>query len=145
MPADEIHQGERVVGVLDGLVVPAQGQPGDAAMVELDELAVGLGALVSRHHPRRRLAARRLSPAGRAMAQVIEISREPMRPQPVGRPTDLELKHAELDPDLQDHPAVAGADLSRQDLAGLGIIRPTLDHVIQVPSHRWLPTRRSWE
>ncbi len=84
VPADEIHQGERVVGVLDGLVVPAQGQPGDAAMVELDELAVGLGALVSRHHPRRRLAARRQSPAGGAMAQVVEIGDKPMRAQPIG-------------------------------------------------------------
>ena len=56
MPANEIHEGERVVGVVDGLIMPAQGQPGDAAMVKLDELAVGLGALVGRHRPGRRLA-----------------------------------------------------------------------------------------
>ena len=125
-----------MIGVLDGLVVAAQGQPGDAPVIELDEFAVGLGALLGRHHPRRGLAARRLAPARRAMAQVVEIRGEPMGPQAVGPAADFELEHAQLDPDLQDRPAVAGADLAGQDLAGLGVIRPTLDHVIQVPSHR---------
>ena len=137
--ADEVHQGEGVVGILDGLVVAAQGQPGDAPVVELDEFAVGLGALRCRHHPRRGLAARRLAPARGAMAQVVEIGGEPMRPQAIGPAADLELEHAQLDPDLQDRPAVAGADLAGQDLAGLGVVRPTLDHVIQVPTHRWPP------
>ena len=59
-----------------------------------------------------------------------------MGPQAIGPAADLELEHAQFDPDLQDRPAVAGANLAGQDLAGLGVIRPTLDHVIQVPSHR---------
>ena len=62
-----------------------------------------------------------------------------MGPQAIGPAADFELEHTQLDPDLQDRPAVAGADLAGQDLPGLGVVRPTLDHVIQVPSHRWPP------
>ncbi len=43
-----------------------------------------------------------------------------MRPRPVGTAPDLHLEHAELDPDLEDRPAVAGADLARDRLARLG-------------------------
>ena len=108
-----------MVGVFDGPIVPAQGQPGDAAMVKLHELAVGLGALMGRHHPRRRLAARRLSPAGGAMAQIIEIGDEPMRPQAVGPAHDLELHHAQARCGPARPCARPGADLARQVLAGL--------------------------
>ena len=73
------------------------------------------------------------------MTQVVEIGHKPMRTHPVRAPRHLELEHAQLDPDLQDHAAVAGTDLARQVFAGLGIIRPSLDHVIQVPSHHELP------
>ena len=52
VPANEIHEGDGMVGVLNGFLMPAQGQPGDAAMVKLDEFTVGLRALVGRHHPR---------------------------------------------------------------------------------------------
>jgi hypothetical protein len=65
-----------------------------------------------------------------------------MRAQPVRAARHFELKHAQLDPNLQDHPSIPGTNLPRQDLARLGIIRPTLDYIIQVPPHRLLPTRR---
>ena len=63
----EIHQGERVVGVLNGFIVPAQCEPGDAAMVELDKFPVGLGALMSGHGPGSCFVPRRQSAAGRAV------------------------------------------------------------------------------
>ena len=141
VPVDEVHQGERVVRVQNGLIVAPKGQPGDATMIELDEFAVRLRALVRRHHPRRRLAARRLPSSRRAMTQVIEVRREAMRPRTIGTSTDLELKHSQLDPDLQDPAAVASADLTREDFPGLGVIRPSLDHVIQVASHHCPPPR----
>ena len=139
---DEIHQGERMIRVVDGLIVAAQGQPGDATVIELDELAVGLGALMRRHGPGRGLTPGRLASPGRVMPQVIEIGRKSVRSHAVGPSAHLELEDTQLDPDLQDHAAVACADLSSQDFSGLGIIRPSLDHVIQVPSHRWPPSRR---
>ena len=78
------------------------------------------------------------------MAQVVKIRHKSMRPQTVGSACHLELEHAQLDADLQDlAPSRAGP--RAQVLAGLGIIGPSLDHVIQVPSHHGLPIRRSNE
>ena len=83
---DEVHQGQRVVGVAQRLVVALQGEPGDPAMIELDELAVGLGAMLLRHPPGRGLAAGGQAAAGGAVAEVVEIGGEPVRPGAVGTP-----------------------------------------------------------
>ena len=45
----------------------------------------------------------------------------------VGTPVDLELEHAELDPDLDDRPPVASLHFTRDDLAGVGFVGPTMD------------------
>ena len=111
-------------------------------MIELDELAIGVGAVLLIHRPGGRLPARRLSAARRAVAEVVQVGRKAMRPSPVGTTRHLELQDPELDPDLQDAPPVPRSDLAGQDLTRLGIIGPTLDHVVQVPSHQRLPDRR---
>ena len=98
--ANEIHEGDGVVGVVNGILMPAQGQPGDAPMVKLNEFTVGLGALVGRHHPGRRLALRREPSAGGVMPEVIEVGHETVRAEAIGAPADLELKDAELDTHL---------------------------------------------
>ena len=54
------------------------------------------------------------------MPQVIEVGHEAMRPKPVGATADLELKDAELDADLQNHAAVAGADFGARCSPGSG-------------------------
>ena len=63
-----------------------------------------------------------------------------MRPQTIGASANFELEYAQFDSHLQNHSTIAGADLARQVLAGLRIIRPTLDHVIQIPTHHHPPT-----
>ena len=141
VPADEVHQGQGMVGVEHGLVVAAQREPGHAAVIELDELAIGLGAVFLVHGPGRRFAAGRLPAAGGTVAEIVEIGGEAVRTRPVGPAGDLELEDAELDPDLQHAPPVAGADFAGQNLARLGVIGPTLDHVVQVPPHQRLPNR----
>src|SRR5262249_11711028 len=106
---------------------------------ELDEFAVGLAALRRRHRPRRGLAALRLAPAGGAVPQVVEIGGESVGADAIGPAADLELGHPPLDANLPGRPAGAGADLAGEDFPGFGVVRPSLDHVIQVPSHRWPP------
>ena len=46
MLAAEVHQAERVIGVLDRTAIVIELQPADSTMVELDELPVDLGTLV---------------------------------------------------------------------------------------------------
>jgi hypothetical protein len=140
--ADEVHQRQGVLGVVQRLVVALQRQPGDAAVVELDELAVGLGAVLGRHEPGRGLAPRGLPAPRRAMAEVIQVGREPMGPDAVGAALDLQLQHAQLDPDLQHRPAVPRPHLARDELVGLGLVRPTLQRLVDVSPHRRLPPRR---
>jgi hypothetical protein len=53
-----------------------------------------------------------------------------MGPRAIGPTTDLHLKHAELDAHLKDGPTVSGADFSSDHLAGLRVIRPTLERVV---------------
>ena len=46
MFADEIHESQRMVGIGNGPGITVQSQPADAAMIVLDELPVGLLALL---------------------------------------------------------------------------------------------------
>ena len=56
------------------------------------------------------------------MPEVIQVGGEAVGSDPVGPPFDLELEQAEFDADLEDVPAVAGADLSGDHLARAGLI-----------------------
>ena len=80
VPADEVHEGERMIGVEHGLVVAAEREPGHPAMKELGELAIRLVAVFLIHGPGRSLAPGRLSAAGRTVAKIVKISRKPMWP-----------------------------------------------------------------
>lgn len=105
-------------------------------MVELDELAVGLDALGVAHRPRGGLPSRGQPPPGGAMAEIIEIRGEPVGPHAVGPALGLQLQQAELHPDLDDRAAVAGPDFPGEDLAGIGLVGPIMQSVVDVPSHR---------
>lgn len=96
-----------MVGVEHCLVVATEREPGHPAMKELGELAIRLVAVFLVHRPGRSLTPWRLSATGRTVAEIIEISRKPMRSCTVGTPGDFELKHAQLDTNLQDAPPVA--------------------------------------
>ena len=139
--SDEVHEGQGVVGIADGQFVTAEREPGHPTVVELDELPVGFNAMVLRHHPIRALAVASSS-AGGLVTEVITIGRRPMRPGAVGTTGDLQLKHAQLNPDLQDVATVPGADLASQHLSRLGIVGPSLDDVVQVLPHPPAPRSR---
>ena len=49
MVADEVHEGDGVVGIGDRPAVVAQGEPADAAVIKLHELPVGFLAMVVAH------------------------------------------------------------------------------------------------
>jgi hypothetical protein len=132
-----------MIGVEHGFLIAAQRQPGHASVIVLDELTIGLGAVLMIHRPGRPFARRRLPAARGAIPEIIEVRGEPVRPCSVGTRSHLELKNTKLDPYLKHTTAVASAHLARQNLTRLGVIGPTLDHVIQVPSHQKLPNRRS--
>ena len=50
MVATNIHQGKRVISVLDSAMEMLQTEPGNSAMVELYKFAVRLKALIFIHH-----------------------------------------------------------------------------------------------
>ena len=50
MVATNIHQSKRVVSVLHSAMVMLQTEPGNSAMVELNEFAVSFEALILIHH-----------------------------------------------------------------------------------------------
>ena len=132
---DEIHQRQRVVGIQERSVVALKRQPGDAPMIILHEFAVGFGAMIGRHLVRRGFTARYLAASRRSITQVIEIGREAMRPGPIRSAHLFELEQAELDPDLEHHPAVARSHLSGDHFARLGLIGPALERLIHVSTH----------
>ena len=143
VPADEVHEGQGVIRIEHGLVVSAEREPGHPAVIELDELTIGLVAVLLFHGPGWGLPAWCLSPARRTVAKIVKIGGKAVGARAVGTAGQLELKDAELDPDLQHAAPIASLDFARQHLTGLGIIGPTLDHIIQVPSHNRLPARTS--
>lgn len=58
-----------------------------------------------------------------------------MRAVAVRASPNLKLKDAKLDPNLDDHPAVASAHLACDHLAGFRLVRPTLDGVVHITTH----------
>ncbi len=100
MSLDEIHEGQRVVGVGDGSGIIAQRQPANAPMVILQKLAVGfLALLLTEHHGAAGFA-------GHAclLLQIGQVSRLPMRPGAVGLGGGLDLENPQIDAHLDDLP-----------------------------------------
>src|SRR5262249_14261633 len=98
MVADEVHEGQRVVGVGHGPIEMAQGQPAETTVVELHELAISFQALLfaEREGPTSSLGA-----AGPA-AQIVEVSGVAVRSGSVGPAVGFHLQDAEIDAQLDD-------------------------------------------
>ena len=133
MLADEIHKGERVFRVGDGAGVVAEGQPADAAVVELDKLAVGLLALVLAQRERPFGAGRQ----GGLLFQVVEIRGRSMRSGTVGSAVRFDLQDPKIDAHLDNVPAIAGLHHARLDYAGLEF--PSLQRSVDILVHDEFP------
>jgi hypothetical protein len=105
-------------------------------MKELNKLAVCVVAVFLIHRPERSFAAGSLPPTGRAILKKIKIGCEAVGSCAVRASGDLELQDSQFHSDLKHGSAVSCAHLASQDLVGLWIIGPTLDYIIQVPSHQ---------
>src|SRR5271165_5501754 len=105
-------------------------------MEELNKLAVGLVAVFLIHRPGGSFDAGNLPPTGPAVSKKIKVGCEAMGSCAVRTSGDLKLQNSQFHPNLNHGSAVARTHLASQDLVGLRIIGPTLDYVIQVPSHQ---------
>jgi hypothetical protein len=135
--ADEVHEREGVVGVTEHAVVALEREPGHASVVELDEFAIDLDAVVGGHGPGGGVS---FSGAGAGpVSEVVEVGGITVRPEAVGPVVGFHLENAEVLSDLEDDATVSGSDLSGQGFAGLGFVRPAVQGVVDVSAHRLTP------
>ncbi len=132
---DEVHEREGVFGVEQGLVVLLEGEPGDASLVILDELAVGFETLGAFHGPGGCFGGGDESAVGGAVPEVVEVGGEAVGTDAVGPADALHLEDAEFDADLDDGATVAGTHFARRDLARMGFVGPAVECFVDIAPH----------
>ena len=112
MLADEVHEGQAMVGIVGGPTILTQREPAEPPLVVLGELAVGLRALLFREP-------KRVPLADHLTDEIVVVGFRPVGPLAVGPEIGLHLHDAHVDAHLQHLAPRPGLDQSGVDLAGV--------------------------
>ncbi len=129
----EIHERQAMVGIAHRPAELTKRQPAHPAVIELDELTVGLGALLFGEDETVPLV------QGQPQ-QIVEVRLGPARAGAVGAIFDFQLQDTQVDAHLQYLASVARPGEPGDNLAGL--VLPALQHMIDILAlaHQFVPS-----